>query len=188
MHVRAIAVIVHFLLPAATNAQTTEAVLSPSDCALLLSEYGVTSPGCSAPPSEAVAQRDFPLVEPVVAEPVLRLSTAIRESHVFFPSGGAVLDTAATAKLQEIVKLLSRPELDDTCLLLIGHSDLSGSVALNQAISLQRSEAVAAFLAPLLGTNRIDEVAARGPEEPLAGILPTAHENRRVAIYLRRCK
>jgi flagellar motor protein MotB len=40
----------------------------------------------------------------------------------------------------------------------------------------------------MLATGRIAEVAGRGFEDPLSGLPPEAHENRRVAIYLRRCK
>jgi outer membrane protein OmpA-like peptidoglycan-associated protein len=194
MNARAIALIALSWVPSVTLAQTTTVALSPADCALLLAEYGVTSPSCAATRQEPVVQSRPVRAQPVAASnsnPLrtqVELSASVRESHVFFLVGGATLDDAAKTQLSALGKRLTEPLLDDTCLRLVGHSDRSGGRAANDVLSLKRSEAVEAYLAPLLAAGRIVEVTGRGFADPLSGLPPEAHENRRVAIYLRRCR
>lgn len=111
-----------------------------------------------------------------------------RESHIFFSKGGANLDGFALAQLQMLVPVLETSVMLQSCLHLVGHSDTSGGVSVNQDISLKRAQAVAQYLRrSLKNPSRIEAVSAVGETQPLAGLETTSPANRRVAILAHRC-
>ena len=86
--------------------------------------------------------------------------------YVTFRTGSADLDIGAAPVLGEVRDaLLADPSLR---LRLVGHTDTTGSAAVNQPLSVRRAEAVRAWLA----ANGVaaDRLAAegRGPSEPIA--------------------
>ena len=111
-----------------------------------------------------------------------------RESHVFFPEGGASLGKAAQRQLDALSRVLATGLLGSACLKLEGHADASGTVEGNLRLSLARAEAVAGYLRQRLDrAERVVLVTGEGASRPLPGYPATAAENRRVAVLARRC-
>ncbi|MGB0799760.1 MAG: hypothetical protein ACPGRD_10625, partial [Planktomarina sp.] len=61
---------------------------------------------------------------PVIAA-IAILPQTLRENHIFFPAGGAVLDAKARRQLTLLTSVFRDPLMAGTCLRLIGHSDPS---------------------------------------------------------------
>jgi len=75
----------------------------------------------------------------------------------------------------------------NTLVRVVGHTDSSGSDAINDPLSLRRAESVRDYLQDRgVGANRV-EVAGRGSREPVAGndSAEGRAKNRRVEIFLR---
>ena len=108
--------------------------------------------------------KDAAPVQARVAE-TLRRSGQV-QLYVTFRTGSADLDIGAAPVLGEVRDaLLADPSLR---LRLVGHTDTTGSAAVNGPLSVRRAEAVRAWLA----ANGVsaDRLAAegRGPSEPIA--------------------
>ena len=116
------------------------------------------------------------------------LSAEVRQNHVLFTNGGSELDTVAIAQIRHLGQILNTPQLQGTCLKLLGYSDQSGGVLVNQEISLRRAEMVAQKLSIWLSNpNRIQVVEGYGAVDFLNEISIFDPHQRRVAIYLRDC-
>ena len=97
-----------------------------------------------------------------------------------FPSGSAMLDAAAQARLQAFAEALKRPQLESVRVRIEGHTDSSGGRAVNVALSQRRAQAVADYLVSQgIGAGRL-EVEGYGYDRPLPGRPASAGENRRV--------
>lgn len=113
---------------------------------------------------------------------------AMREDHIFFLEGGAVLSPVEVKRIELLGKVLKTKILSKACLRLVGHGDASGSAEANQKMSESRAQVVAdALAAELDDPARILEVFGRGETELLPDFEPTAAEQRRVAIYAKTC-
>ncbi len=105
-------------------------------------------------------------------------------SGVSFDSGQAVLKPALTPVLDSVARALRQhPELKAAA---IGHTDSTGSLQLNERLSLERANAVRMFLIERdVSASRI-AAEGRGPNYPVASN-DTAEgraQNRRVELYL----
>jgi outer membrane protein OmpA-like peptidoglycan-associated protein len=150
-------------------------------CARALEQYGVEPTRCRARVSVLSD------TAPSGAAPNA-LSAEIRESHVFFPQGGATLNEDAQVQLAVLVSVLDTSAMQPACLRLIGHSDSSGGDAANKALALKRAEAVATALRDgLKDPSRIRVVMSEGEARPLAGLESTSVHNRRVEIQAKTC-
>lgn len=125
---------------------------------------------------------------PPIAE-IASLPAAIRQSNVFFPSGGAILDAQARKQLAGLAKLLSDPVMADTCIRLVGHTDPSGPADVNQHLSLLRAKVVADFLASEIAATSSGtiETAGNGELSPISTIAKDSVAHRRVTIEARPC-
>ena len=151
--------------------------LSIADCDEIYRQYGITPDSCAAtstPPSPASNQRG--------------MDRRIRESHIFFRSGGARLDRAAIEQVQKLALVLETRPLSLVCIQLIGHSDALGSAEANMALSERRAEVVSnALRQQLVDPSRVEAVLGKGEEQLLAGFEPNASQHRRVEIRARKC-
>ncbi|MEO0357964.1 MAG: OmpA family protein [Pseudomonadota bacterium] len=117
------------------------------------------------------------------------LPGSTRTSHVFFPAGGVLLDQSAQAQLYALTQVLSQPELSDTCLRLVGHTDPVGPEDVNLQLSYLRAQAVADFLIVAMGTGAPEiTIMGHGEMQLLTNIPKTSLAHRRVALEARDCE
>lgn len=106
-------------------------------------------------------------------------------SDISFDVGSAALQPRLRPVLEAFAQGLAQDR--NTRMRVVGHTDATGSDAINDPLSLQRAESVRNFLVDRgIAADRI-EAAGRGSREPVAGNA-TAEErarNRRVEIFLR---
>jgi outer membrane protein OmpA-like peptidoglycan-associated protein len=104
--------------------------------------------------------------------------------RVSFLLNSAQLTTQAQEEAKVFAKALLLPELATKRFRIEGHTDSSGSRALNMDLSKRRAQAVADYLASLgVQSDRL-EVHGYGPDRPLPGHNPSAPDNRRVEAQL----
>lgn len=135
----------------------------------------------SKPPfdvSNEQLQRDFGAA--------MRARPALPEQFLlYFETGGAELTVESQAMLQRIVeRALARPSVDMS---VIGHSDTQGAADANEALALNRANAIAEQLRTLGLGNTLMAIESHGERNLL---VPTPDEtaeprNRRVEITLR---
>lgn len=101
-----------------------------------------------------------------------------------FMPNSAVLTEAAKARLAKYSSVLSGPKLGGRRLRIEGHTDSSGSAALNRDLSRRRAQSVADFLISSGVDRRRLDVIGYGSARPLQGKPTTAPENRRVMAVL----
>lgn len=107
------------------------------------------------------------------------------DSGILFPTNGTTLSTASKAALDQFaVNLLQNPGTDVT---VFGHTDNTGTLAVNERISLERAQSVRNYLETKgIPSNRFLKVEGKAYAEPVASN-DTAEgraANRRVEIYL----
>ncbi|WP_380878228.1 hypothetical protein ACFB49_16130 [Sphingomonas sp. DBB INV C78] len=101
-----------------------------------------------------------------------------------FMPNSAELTEPAKARLAKYAQVLGGPKLNGRRLRIEGHTDASGSAAINKELSRRRAQAVADFLAASgVARNRLD-VVGYGSAKPLPGKSASAPENRRVMAVL----
>ena len=87
------------------------------------------------------------------------------ENAVRFESGKATLTTQARTNLDKLVDVFN--EYPDTDITIFGHTDSTGSLALNQKLSLERATSVRDYLVSRgLNKNRFEK-KGMGPDEPI---------------------
>lgn len=164
------------------NAQSVAAVTPEELCAQVYEQYGVRTEACDTSSDER---------GPIQSQTRLRetLSAVDKESHIFFPRGGAKLDAAALDQLALLVRVLETSLMRSSCLRLVGHSDTSGSESQNNVVAMERAAAVAAFLRrELADSDRVEEVSSAGELRPFENASGTWKYNRRVEILARTCR
>lgn len=102
---------------------------------------------------------------------------------VTFAPGSAHLDASAKRELIALAVALRDPELDGARFLIAGHSDASGDLVRNRALSQERAEAVRAFLIDPGGVDPLRLIARGfGSDDPLDPSNPNDPANRRIEI------
>jgi outer membrane protein OmpA-like peptidoglycan-associated protein len=103
-------------------------------------------------------------------------------SGLLFAYDSAELNVDAQANLDELASSLD--EYDNSNVLIVGHTDATGSEAYNQGLSERRAQAAARHLAAQ-GVERLDTVG-RGEMEPVASNETEAgrQRNRRVEVAI----
>lgn len=105
------------------------------------------------------------------------------DSGITFPTNGTTLSAASKNSLSTFARTLD-PQFD---LAIAGHTDNTGTLAVNQRISQERANAVAAYLRSCgIAPNRIQSVIGYDYQDPIAdNSTPQGRaQNRRVEIYL----
>ena len=105
-------------------------------------------------------------------------------SGILFPTNGSTLNASSKAALQEFAaSLKNNPETDIT---IWGHTDNTGTLAVNEKVSAERAQAGATFLNQNgIATSRMT-TAGKAYNEPIADNSTEAGraQNRRVDIYI----
>jgi outer membrane protein OmpA-like peptidoglycan-associated protein len=115
----------------------------------------------------------------VASRPAARPTGRV-DLRVDFALGSASLSPAEQARMRVFAEALKRPQLSGMRFRIEGHTDSSGSSALNMALSRARAQAVADFLTSQgVPESRLD-VRGYGENRPLAGHSAADPENRRV--------
>lgn len=155
--------------------------LSARDCAEIYATYGVQPSSC---PTQGRMASSLPTQQAWAQAP----TQAERQSHIFFRAGGTALDSSALAQIESLSKLLNTDLLQDTCLMLVGHSDSIGDPRSNMRLSAARTAVVHNALQTRISTpSRITRVEARGEEAPLRSMRPANPWQRRVEIRAKKC-
>ena len=110
------------------------------------------------------------------------VAAANRPAMIFFGWGGPEIDRDAAATLDEIAANFAKAP--GATLIIDGHSDRSGPAGPNQRTSLQRAEAVRAYLAARGVPVGAMTTAGPGEEQPIIATADGVREpqNRRVEI------
>lgn len=104
--------------------------------------------------------------------------------RVSFLLGSAELTPQAQEEVKVFAKALQRPELAARRFLIAGHTDSSGSRAMNLDLSRRRAQSVADYLAGQGVQSSRLQVRGYGPDRPLQGHRRSSPENRRVEAQL----
>lgn len=99
-----------------------------------------------------------------------------------FVSGSAALTESGKRQAQAFYKATQAPQLVGKRFLIGGHTDASGSRALNLDLSQRRAQAVVDFLAEQGADRSRFDVKGYGFDKPLKGTSPRAAANRRVEV------
>ena len=110
------------------------------------------------------------------------VAAASRPAMIFFGWGGPEIDRDAAATLDEIAANFATAP--GATLIIDGHSDRSGPAGPNRRTSLQRAEAVRAYLAAKGVPASAMTTAGHGEEQPIIATADGVREpqNRRVEI------
>ncbi len=104
------------------------------------------------------------------------------DSGILFATNSAVLTQAAKDNIDKMAKIVTEPENKETNILLEGHTDSTGTNAINQPLSERRAQAVADYL-KLKGvdSSRL-QTKGYGSAQPIASNETTdgKRQNRRV--------
>ena len=106
----------------------------------------------------------------------------VMPESITFATGSAALNSSSTTTLASVADVLAK--YTDTTIQVIGHTDSTGSDAINEPLSRNRAAAVANFLSNRgVAANRIS-VAGMGSRQPIASNTTTdgKAQNRRVEI------
>ncbi len=142
----------------------------------------------AAPPASAPAPAPAPAaVAPVVVAPVVVPAAPVSEkvtfaADAFFDFDKSVLKPEAKAKLDDLVAKTSAVAL--VVIIAVGHTDSVGTDGYNQKLSVQRSEAVKAYLVGKgIEKNRV-YTEGKGEKQPVADNKTSEGraKNRRVEI------
>jgi OOP family OmpA-OmpF porin len=137
------------------------------------------TPVTVAPPAPVVIPAPAPIEKPAPVSEKINLA-----GDALFDSGKADLKPAGKAKLDELTSKLKNMKVD--AIIATGYTDSAGSPILNEKLSVQRAEAVRAYLTSKgVDANRIRTVG-KGAAQPVADNKTAAGraQNRRVEIEI----
>ena len=107
------------------------------------------------------------------------------DSGVLFATNKYDLNDAAKANLAEFANVLK--DYSDADVAIYGHTDSTGSDAINNPLSMNRANAVSNYLKSLgVSANQIKSVEGKGSTQPVADNSTAAgrSQNRRVEVYM----
>ncbi len=107
------------------------------------------------------------------------------DSGILFDTNKAVLSTSAKNSLVEFAKVLNSNK--DCDIAIIGHTDSTGSDAVNQPLSVNRANSVDAYLKSCgVSASQIKRIEGQGSSNPVADNSTAAgrKQNRRVEVYM----
>ena len=107
------------------------------------------------------------------------------DSGILFATGKATLSQSAKNSLSQFAKVLN--ENKDCDVAIIGHTDSTGSDAVNQPLSVNRANSVNSYLKSCgVSASQIKSVEGQGSSNPVAdnGTAEGRKQNRRVEVYM----
>lgn len=135
--------------------------------------------------AEAAAEVKNATVETVTDANNLTAVKVTFDSGVLFASNKYNLNDEAKKNLAQFAQVLK--EYNDADVAIFGHTDSTGSDAINDPLSLNRANSVAEYLKSLgVSTKQIKNVEGFGSKEPVADNSTPAGraQNRRVEVYM----
>jgi len=147
------------------------------------------TPGLTASPANVGTPARRPAATRVAnRRPAPAAKAAVQERRMdlrlSFMLGSAELTNQAREEAKVFASALLRPELADKRFLIEGHTDSSGTRALNLDLSRRRAAAVADYLSTLgVKSDRLD-IRGYGPDRPIPGRRAISPANRRVEAKL----
>ena len=135
--------------------------------------------------AEAAAEVKNATVETVTDANNLTAVKVTFDSGVLFASNKYNLNDEAKKNLSQFAQVLK--EYNDADVAIFGHTDSTGSDAINDPLSLNRANSVAEYLKSLgVSTKQIKNVEGFGSKEPVADNSTAAGraQNRRVEVYM----
>ncbi|MFA6971029.1 MAG: OmpA family protein [Gallionella sp.] len=159
-------------------------------------ESAMTAPGVDAPAprkgrTRAIVFDDETQPAAAPASPVAstngncgELPTDVKaiaiDFSIQFKMGSAQISPASEKILREIAKVLS---LSSRCVLVEGHTDATGNVDRNNALSRERADSVVNYIVEQSSIDRKRLVPiGKGSSEPLKNLNPRNPDNRRVVF------
>lgn len=107
------------------------------------------------------------------------------DSGILFQTGKSTLNTASKDALSKFATILNNNATMDIA--IMGHTDNTGSLEVNQKLSMERAQSVADFLkSKNVAATQIKEVAGKDFQMPVADNSTAAgrEQNRRVEVYM----
>lgn len=107
------------------------------------------------------------------------------DSGILFQTGKSTLNTASKDALSKFATILNNNATMDIA--IMGHTDNTGSLEINQKLSQERAQAVASFLkSKNVADTQIKEVVGKNFSMPVADNSTAAgrEQNRRVEVYM----
>lgn len=135
--------------------------------------------------AEAAAKVENATVETVTDANNLTAVKVTFDSGVLFATNKYNLNAAAKSDLAQFARVLN--EFNDTDVVIYGHTDSTGSDAINDPLSLNRAQSVSSYLLSLgVSPAQIKSVEGFGSREPVADNATAEGRalNRRVEIYM----
>lgn len=135
--------------------------------------------------AEAAAKVENATVETITDANNLRAVKVTFDSGLMFDTNKYSLKANAKANLREFAGVLN--QFNDADVAIYGHTDSTGSDAINDPLSVNRANAVAEYLLSWgVSPAQIKSIVGMGSKEPVADNSTVAGraENRRVEIYL----
>ena len=135
--------------------------------------------------AEAAAEIENATVQTVTDANNLTAVKVTFDSGVLFATNKYALNANAKSNLQQLSRILK--DYNDADVAIYGHTDSTGSDAVNDPLSVNRAKAVADYLMSLgVSTKQIKSIEGFGSREPIADNSTAAgrQENRRVEVYM----
>ena len=135
--------------------------------------------------ADAAKQVENATVETITDANNLTAVKVTFDSGVLFATNKYDLNSNAKSNLAEFAKILK--EYNDADVAIYGHTDSTGSDAINDPLSVNRANSVANYLKSLgVSANQIKSVEGKGSKEPVAdnSTATGRSQNRRVEVYM----
>lgn len=135
--------------------------------------------------ADAAKQVENATVETITDANNLTAVKVTFDSGVLFATNKYDLNSNAKSNLAEFANILK--EYNDADVAIYGHTDSTGSDAINDPLSVNRANSVANYLKSLgVSANQIKSVEGKGSKEPVADNSTAAgrSQNRRVEVYM----
>jgi len=134
--------------------------------------------------AEELAALENAAVETVTDVNDLEAIKVTFSSGILFKTNSAKLSAESEASLKEFAETMS--DLPDTDITILGHTDNTGTAAVNEKLSAQRAESVASYLKKCGIANDRMTTEGRSYNDPVASneTVEGRAQNRRVEIFI----
>lgn len=135
--------------------------------------------------AEEAAAIDGAKVESITDANDLQAVRVTFDSGILFATNSSTLSTASKDALSRFAKILKENSTMDIA--IMGHTDNTGSLAVNQRLSKERAQSVANYLQSQgVSSSQFKEIVGKDYSEPIAdnATAQGRAENRRVEVYM----